>query len=364
MQKLNAEEKPSSGALCFKAESSNPTLVISSCSLVIERKKNKADVVRALNRRGLAYERSGRLADALHDFDALLQLNNKGAGYFDNRQRINLALGRLNEALADANAAANLAPTASFVYRSRGLLYDNMGRYEDALEDFNLGIKLDPNDTGLIYDRGRMETHLGNYQDSISDFTFVYSRDPNMTFALRERSRAYFILSPFQEAANDINAFLTFQPSDQNGIELRSAIQSHIADVLPPAATNKLIAPYVKERRVALVIGNSTYRSVPKLANPGRDALAISDILKRSGFQLVQMYTDIGRNEILDALHSFTREAESAYWAVIYFAGHGLEMNGINYLILSMLEWKLIEMSLLRQSLSMMYYCLPNQRSF
>ena len=236
LQKLNAEEKPSSGALCFKAESSNPTLVISSCSLVIEGKGNKADVVRALNRRGLAYERGGRLADALHDFDKLLQINNKGAGYFDNRQRINKALGRLNEALADSDAAVTLAPTASFVYRSRGLLYDTMGRYQDALKDFNFGIKLDQNDTGLIYNRGRMETLLGNYQDAISDFTLVYSRDPNMAFALRERSRVYFILSRFQEASNDINAFLTVQPDDQNGIELGSAIQSRIAAVLPPAA--------------------------------------------------------------------------------------------------------------------------------
>jgi uncharacterized caspase-like protein len=178
-----------------------------------------------------------------------------------------------------------------------------------------------------------METLLGSYQDSISDFTFVYSRDPNMAFALRERSRVYFILSRFQEASNDINAFLAVQPDDQNGIELRSAIQSRIAAALPPAVTNKLIGPYVQERRVALVIGNSTYRSAPILVNPGRDASAISDMLKRSGFQLVHLHTDVGRNEILDALHSFTREAESADWAVIYFAGHGLEMNGVNYLI-------------------------------
>jgi len=66
---------------CFKAESSNPQLVIKACSKVIDTLQYGPKVERALNRRGLAYERTGKFAEALRDFTTIIQKNNKGAGY-------------------------------------------------------------------------------------------------------------------------------------------------------------------------------------------------------------------------------------------------------------------------------------------
>ena len=89
----------------------------------------------------------------------------------------------------------------------------------------------------------------------------------------------------------------------------------------------------IRSRRVALVVGNSAYTGVPPLANPRRDAEAIASSLRRAGFQAVTLELNLGKEKLVSALRSFSRAAETADWAVVYFAGHGIEMGGINYLI-------------------------------
>jgi hypothetical protein len=85
--------------------------------------------------------------------------------------------------------------------------------------------------------------------------------------------------------------------------------------------------------RIALVIGNSAYKNVPALTNPARDADTVASALRGVGFQTVQLRNDLTREKLTDALHGFAAEADKADWAVVYFAGHGLEVNGTNYLI-------------------------------
>jgi hypothetical protein len=85
--------------------------------------------------------------------------------------------------------------------------------------------------------------------------------------------------------------------------------------------------------RIALVVGNSAYKNVPALANPTRDADTIASSLRAVGFKTVQLRSDLTREKLTDALQSFAAEADKADWAVVYFAGHGLEVNGTNYLI-------------------------------
>jgi uncharacterized caspase-like protein len=91
--------------------------------------------------------------------------------------------------------------------------------------------------------------------------------------------------------------------------------------------------PEVSGRRTALVIGNSSYRHAPVLKNPRRDAEAVAGALRRAGFQTVATDGDLDRERLLNAVQAFSREADNADWAVIYFAGHGIEVGGTNYLV-------------------------------
>lgn len=87
------------------------------------------------------------------------------------------------------------------------------------------------------------------------------------------------------------------------------------------------------ERRVALVIGNSAYKTVPQLANTINDANAISDLFQSIGFDVVVSRNDLGVVDFKRVLREFLTIAETADIAVVYYAGHGVEMNGTNYLI-------------------------------
>lgn len=90
--------------------------------------------------------------------------------------------------------------------------------------------------------------------------------------------------------------------------------------------------PAQAEKRIALVIGNSNYQNVPQLANPAADAKAIAEMLSAIGFQ-VDLQTDLDNLSLKRALRRFEDDANQADMAVIFFAGHGLEVRGVNYLI-------------------------------
>jgi hypothetical protein len=87
------------------------------------------------------------------------------------------------------------------------------------------------------------------------------------------------------------------------------------------------------EKRVALVIGNGTYAKVGKLPNPTRDADAMAALFRKAGFDVVEAKRDLGFNAMHRALRDYSDQVRDADIAAIFYAGHGIEVNGTNYLI-------------------------------
>ncbi len=85
-------------------------------------------------------------------------------------------------------------------------------------------------------------------------------------------------------------------------------------------------------QRVALVIGESAYRTVSPLANPGADANLVAAALARSGFD-VRLGLDLDKAGLEAALDDFAHDAQQADVAAVYFAGHGFEAGGQNWLV-------------------------------
>jgi uncharacterized caspase-like protein len=87
------------------------------------------------------------------------------------------------------------------------------------------------------------------------------------------------------------------------------------------------------EQRVALVIGNNNYRGVlSKLSNPINDARAIKSILEQRGFKVFYSQ-DVTKRSMADSLSSFYRTLSRGGVGMFYFSGHGIEVDGQNYLI-------------------------------
>ncbi|MGJ4926190.1 caspase family protein [Bradyrhizobium sp. HKCCYLS2038] len=87
------------------------------------------------------------------------------------------------------------------------------------------------------------------------------------------------------------------------------------------------------DKRVALIIGNSTYKTVARLSNPANDAKLVGDMFRSAGFERVDVKLDLGVQEMRRTLREFGARAREAEVAVIYYAGHGIELDGVNYLI-------------------------------
>jgi hypothetical protein len=93
--------------------------------------------------------------------------------------------------------------------------------------------------------------------------------------------------------------------------------------------------PAAAERRVALVIGNSAYTNVPRLANPANDARLMSQTLASLGFKLVGggAQLDLDIDQFRRVIGDFGNALQEADVGLFYYAGHGIQVKGSNYLV-------------------------------
>jgi uncharacterized caspase-like protein len=86
------------------------------------------------------------------------------------------------------------------------------------------------------------------------------------------------------------------------------------------------------DKRVAFVVGNGAYKNVPQLPNPPMDAKTMAQTLRKVGFDVVEG-TNLSRDKMTEKLLDFGHKAEGADVALFYYAGHGIAVNGTNYLL-------------------------------
>ena len=95
----------------------------------------------------------------------------------------------------------------------------------------------------------------------------------------------------------------------------------------PPSATPGATQP----QRVALVIGNASYREAP-LVNPANDARAIAAVLREAGFTVL-LHVDLDQRGLAAAVREFGERLRKGGVGLFYFAGHGMQIKGRNYLV-------------------------------
>jgi uncharacterized caspase-like protein len=110
-----------------------------------------------------------------------------------------------------------------------------------------------------------------------------------------------------------------------------SMLRLFAASLLAVAAHLATLAPAAAEKRVALVIGNSAYENVPKLANPSNDASDMAAKLKTLGFEVVEG-VDLGKRDMEKRIRAFAAALSGADVGLFYYAGHGLQVDQRNFL--------------------------------
>jgi uncharacterized membrane protein YgcG len=105
--------------------------------------------------------------------------------------------------------------------------------------------------------------------------------------------------------------------------------------VLVPAIILFACYPALAENRLALVIGQSAYRSVPALPNPANDAKAMTQLLSDSGFEVLSA-SDLSQDQLREKVSEFASQVATKgpdTIALVFYAGHGLQIDGENYLV-------------------------------
>jgi len=312
----------------------------------------------AYNNRSWAYVDRGDYDRAIADANLAISLNPKMAEAYLNRGAAYRGKGDYDRAIADFTQVISLNPQLARGYNDRGAAYGNKGDYDRAIADLDQAISLNPKDLTAYHNRGHAYFEKRDLDRALQDFdraVHIGPIGPRLAKTLGARARAREEKGDVDGAYRDLDQAMGLDPSiaaDARAQAMRARLQAALAKQAPkaapppippvvvatptiPAAPAPFSPPVIRlsERRVALVIGNSGYRAAPVLANPRRDADAVASALRSIGFQTVQLQADIGRDRMADTLRSFAREADNADWALVYYAGHGIEMSGINYLI-------------------------------
>jgi len=113
---------------------------------------------------------------------------------------------------------------------------------------------------------------------------------------------------------------------------LREELAKRTFPEKPPAPDTVKPALILEARRVALVIGNDSYRTVTPLENARTDARAVAKALTKIGYT-VTLKTDLGERPLKDVLRSFKNSIQGGDEILFYYAGHGLQLGGTNYLL-------------------------------
>ena len=279
--------------------------------------------------RGLIYSDMGEQDRALTELNKAIQLGPNYPASYANLGSVYNKLQQYDKAVAAYDKALQRDPHALGSLSGRGFAYLSLGEPERALADLNQALQINPKFTRVLNNRGRIYLEKGEYETAIKDFNDILEIEPQNVTALLQRAKAFELSRNLNGARADFQAALNIIPS--HGVAT-AGLERIDAKIAAASGGKRPVIDHAGVR-VALVIGNSHYKAVDTLANPERDAKLLADAFNRSGFEKVQLVIDGTRDGLLAALKSFAADAANADWAVVYYAGHGIELDGSNYLV-------------------------------
>jgi tetratricopeptide (TPR) repeat protein len=269
--------------------------------------------------RAAARLRNGEVEPAEADF-ALALKNGCGPGsagdapqVYKARAGAYFARGNMPKAIADISKALDLSETnrPDFL-RLRADCYKRTGDVRLLVADLTEMIRIsypEENARPILAERGEAYEKVGETELAKRDYEKVVAG--SSIDAL-----------PFEKLARSRLAALS-----KTGVTAQAEMKSPAAS--PQGGADSLLN---QDKRIALVIGNGAYTNVRALKNAGADARAIASSLRNLGFEVIERH-DLDFAKLVAELKAFGDKTPGYDWALVYYAGHGIEVGGTNYLI-------------------------------
>jgi tetratricopeptide (TPR) repeat protein len=300
------------------------------------------------NLRGSAYFDKGEYDIAIADFNDALRIGPQSGTIFHNRGNAYRGKGDYARAIADYDSAIKLDPkAAAFSYQNRGESKQALGDLDGALTDINEAIRANPALPSPLTKRGVIWRAKGDYDRAIADSTeairLAKAKAPVnvmtppgsvLISAYTQRGLSLEAKGDYLHAREDFNAALAGVASDAGSKSNQATAKVRLSLLVD--ATPASLAPQPTAmsggHRIALVIGNGAYAHVTALPNPPNDARAIAKSLRGLGFEVAEG-VDLTRDAMQKITRDFLRDAAHAQTALVYYAGHGVQIDGRNYLV-------------------------------
>jgi tetratricopeptide (TPR) repeat protein len=320
----------------------------------------------ALINRALVWKDKNELDQAISDYDDALLINPKEDRALSNRGEVWRLKGDLTRSLTDLDKAIALLPNSALTLCRRGDTLRERGDLDRSISDYSSALMVSASAICAYTGRGLALERKNSLKEAKADYdkalTLVTEKDPDPESGRQAQATARIRIAKLAEdarletekrvqaekeqarlaneklladkAAQQLLARQSEADAAKKLAELENAKRTAEKLRLATAAPTVPPKPIIDQgKRVALVIGNSTYQNVQHLPNPLRDADAVAEALRNVGFQSVQVEHDLTREQLTKALRRFEDVAATANWAVIYYAGHGIVLNGENYLV-------------------------------
>jgi tetratricopeptide (TPR) repeat protein len=306
---------------------------IPACTRILESPATKKDfVVWSTFNRAAAYERKGEFEKALADYNKVLQLEPQYLLAHYGRGVSYLRKGELVAAKSAFDNALALNPEFIEALYSRGIVHFDLGMLDKATVDFDATIALNAAHAAAFSRRGMVYEKRGDFPKAIADYRKALATTPSGN--IHQQAHAYSRSRLTILGAGVTGPIAATDEKGRSSTDVTAAIPKEAERTAPKKEEAKPPPVAINlGRRVALVIGNTDYKHTDPLTNPRNDAVEISAALRRIGFQEVIEGTDLDVGTLAGKVRDFSRVLKGADLAFFYYAGHGIQVNGLNYMM-------------------------------
>jgi tetratricopeptide (TPR) repeat protein len=324
-----------------------------------------------LELRGNAWHAKHDYPKAIADYERALQLNPKLIPAYVGRASAHFAKGDLDAALADYQAAIELNPKGAALYLQRGHVWRRKGDVAHAIADYSEALRIAPALLGAYVARGIALESAGDRSGARADYQAAIAAEARGEAAGRAQATARERLAMLDSAERSAAPTPGVPPAHASApapapsgapasglsippstlIPPKSAATSLspgaaappvrqsappggdvVATVSPVPRVQSVAPPAATGLRLALVIGNGAYVNASPLNNPPNDATVVAKALRDIGFEVIEG-TNLDRVGMERVVREFLRKAPDARVTLLYYAGHGMQVDGRNYLI-------------------------------
>jgi tetratricopeptide (TPR) repeat protein len=327
-------------------QSSDADVKMKACTDLLQsgRRLSASDKAKYLAYRGWAHTQKQDYHAALADLDMSIALDDRQFGSRGSRAGVHRVLGALDNALNDIDACIRLAPRFAPARTVRGDILRDKGDTEAALKEYDAALKIDPTELSALTGRSITYRIIGRSKEAQAELMRALALDNRVAeiyVAQGQLAESNHDLAKAREAyTRALEQPRSIRFTNKPGSPIFDATrQQKIATArlavlnsdLPDIASSPAAAS-APMQKLALVIGNGAYGVANKLPNPPRDARLIAQELRSIGFDTTEGI-DMSSDAMRRAVKDFLAKAPHAKVTLIFFAGHGMQIDGKNYLV-------------------------------